>query len=596
MHFFRGASFSIGLALLVAACSSEEPSPGGGGGNPGSGGTGTTAGKGGTGQTGGASGTGQSGASAMGGASGSGTGAQGGTQATGGSTASGGSSGASATGGSAGAGNNNGGTGTGGSSATGGSGGSSAGSSGDGGMAGGSPVVEPELVTSADNAFWQTGTLTPGSGNADVTVSESGTQKWYGFGGTFNEAGWDALSVLTEEERQLAMRLLFDAADGAKFDYGRIPIGASDYAMSRYTLNDTAGDTAMTNFSIDRDKEKLIPYIKAAQAVKSDIKFWASPWTPPAWLKTNNSFDAAAGRTPPYADADGVMKSDDTSLTAYALYLTKFVQAYAGEGIAVGAIHPQNEPGYGNPYPSAYWPSALFIKFIRDFLGPKFAADLPNVEIWGGTMSAPGDGDMAVSLSNDAQAMQFVKGFGLQWNTRDKIATLASKNVPVFQSEHKCGNYDFQTDYWDQSRYDPAKPQNDYAYGVESWKNIRDWVKAGANGYSAWNMVLDTLGRNLNATKPWHQNALLTVDRTARTLIKTPAYYVFRHLSQYVDPMSTVVSATGGDALAFKNPDGAYVVVVYNEGAAKNMTVSIAGTLLQFPAPANGWATVNYKP
>jgi glucosylceramidase len=60
--------------------------------------------------------------------------------------------------------------------------------------------------------------------------------------------------------------------------------------------------------------------------------------------------------------------------------------------------------------------------------------------------------------------------------------------------------------------------------------------------------------------------------------------------------MSTVVGASGGDALAFKNPDGAYVVVVYNEGAAKNMTVSIAGTLLQFAAPANGWATVNYKP
>lgn len=609
MNHFRSASFSIGLALLVAACSSDEASPGGGaGGNgtAGSGGTGLSAGKGGSVATGGSSGSSQSGGTgtggnAVGGSSGTGAGATGGTQAAGGSVATGGSAGSVATGGTAGTSD-----GTGGSVATGGtsgSGGSSgdgagglAGTAGDGGMAG-SPPVEPELVTSANNAFWQMGTLTPvTSGNADVTVSENGTQKWYGFGGTFNEAGWDALSVLTEEERQTAIKLLFDAVDGAKFDYGRIPIGASDYAMSRYTLNDTAGDTAMTNFSINRDKEKLIPYIKAAQAVKSNIKFWASPWTPPPWLKTNNSADAVSGKTPPYADADGVMKSDDASLTAFALYLTKFVQAYAAEGIVVGAIHPQNEPGYGNPYPSAYWPSALFIKFIRQFLGPKFATDLPTTEIWGGTMSAPGDGDMAVALSNDAQAMQYVKGFGLQWNTRSKIANLAPKNLPIFQTEHKCGNYDFQTDYWDQGRYDASKPQNDYAYGVESWKNIRDWVKSGANGYSAWNMVLDTLGRNLNATKPWHQNALLTVDRNARTLIRTPAYYVFRHLSQYVDPMSTVVSASGGDALAFKNPDGAYVVVVYNEGGARNMTVSIAGTLLQFAAPANGWATVNYKP
>jgi glucosylceramidase len=163
------------------------------------------------------------------------------------------------------------------------------------------------------------------------------------------------------------------------------------------------------------------------------------------------------------------------------------------------------------------------------------------------------------------------------------------------QTEHKCGNYDFQTDYWDRARYDANKPQNDYAYGVESWKNIRDWVKAGVNAYSAWNMVLDTLGTNLNASKPWHQNALLVVDRNAKTLIRTPAYYVFRHLSQYVDPMSTVVGTTGGDALAFKNPDGSYVVVVFNEGAAKSTIVAVAGTKVQFDMPGNGWATINIK-
>ncbi len=458
-------------------------------------------------------------------------------------------------------------------------------------------VEEPQLITSSNNNFWKIGTLTVGAtGNADVTVSENGNTTWYGFGGTFNEAGWDALSVLSEDQRQLAIKLLYDAVDGANFAYGRVPIGASDYAMSKYTLAETAGDYEMNSFSIARDKMRLIPYIKAALDVKSNISFWASPWTPPAWLKTNNSTDAVSNKTPPYADSDGVMKSDEKSLQAFALYLTKFVQEYAKEGIIIKAIHPQNEPGYGNPYPSCYWPSDLFIKFIRDYLGPKFKTELPTTEIWGGTMSAPGDGNMAVALSNDATAMQYVKGFGLQWNTKDKVAQLKSKNVPVMQTEHKCGNYDFATDYWQQSSYDPNKPQNDYNYGVESWKNIRDWVKAGVNAYSAWNMVLDTSGANLNATKPWHQNALLVVDRNAKMLIKTPAYYVFRHLSQYVDPMSTVVGTNGGDALAFKNPDGSYVVVIYNEGGAKQgMVVSIAGTKVQFDMPGNGWATVNFK-
>jgi glucosylceramidase len=106
-------------------------------------------------------------------------------------------------------------------------------------------------------------------------------------------------------------------------------------------------------------------------------------------------------------------------------------------------------------------------------------------------------------------------------------------------------------------------------------------------------MVLDTLGTNLNKTKPWHQNALLVVDRNAKTLIKTPAYYVFRHLSQYVEPGATVVGTTGGDALAFKNGDR-YVVVMYNEGAAKQAVVAVGGEKLQFAMPANGWATVVY--
>src|SRR5690606_12840855 len=81
----------------------------------------------------------------------------------------------------------------------------------------------PQVVTSSDGAFWVTGTYTTGAeGNADVTVSDNGNQPWLGFGGTFNEAGWDALLELSEGDRQRAIDLLFDAADGANFTYGRI--------------------------------------------------------------------------------------------------------------------------------------------------------------------------------------------------------------------------------------------------------------------------------------------------------------------------------------------------------------------------------------
>ncbi|HEY0463455.1 MAG TPA: glycoside hydrolase family 30 beta sandwich domain-containing protein, partial [Polyangiaceae bacterium] len=461
------------------------------------------------------------------------------------------------------------------------------GTAGSNGTAGGPPVVVvdlPDVVTSAAGAFWKTGTLTPStSGTVDVTADDASLkQRWDGFGGTFNEAGWDALGVLSDADKALALTYLFDPAKGANFAYGRLPIGASDYALARYTLAETANDYDMASFSIAQDKKLLIPYIKAALAIKPDVHLWASPWTPPAWKKDNNSTD------------NGNMKDDDKVLKAFALYLEKFVQAYAGEGLKIEAVHPQNEPGYINPYPSCGWTGALYIKFIRDYLGPLFEKDKVPAEIWCGTMSNQSDGTIATNLANDAKAMAYVKGFGLQWNTRSDISSLKSKNVPIMQTEHKCGNYDFATDYWSQSSYSASKPQNDYAYGVESWKNIKDWVGSGVNSYSAWNMVLDTLGTNLNATKPWHQNALLVVDRAAKKLIATPAYYVFRHLSYFVAPKATVIGTSGGDALAFKNPDGAIVVVMYNSGAAKMATVSLGGTKFQFDMPANGWATVHH--
>jgi glucosylceramidase len=138
-------------------------------------------------------------------------------------------------------------------------------------------------------------------------------------------------------------------------------------------------------------------------------------------------------------------------------------------------------------------------------------------------------------------------------------------------------------------------PQNDHLYGEESWQLIRDWIVSGVNSYSAWNMVLDTVGKSLDN---WPQNALLTVDRATKKLNVTPAYYVFRHFSQYIAPGATRIGTSGNsDALAFKNPDGSIIVQVYNKGAAaKRTTVGVGSALsqalYQFDAPAHGWATL----
>ena len=569
------------VAVLLAACLSAC-APGGGTSPQGQAGTGAnTTGAAGT-SAGGTTGGDPSGAAGTSAAGEAGTSGIAGTTGTAGSSATGmagtnGVAGTTGTAGAPGSAGRGGGAGT----STGGRGGSSA--VGTGGTA--STVVEAKLVTSGQNAYWQTGTWTEvTAGTVDVTVNDATmSQTWDGFGGTFNEVGWSVLSMLSAGDRDRAMNLLFSAQDGARFVQGRVPIGASDYALSRYTLNDTANDATMANFSIARDRQNLIPYIKAALAINPNLFLWGSPWSPPYWMKDNNVSDM------------GNMRDDATVLQAHALYLAKFVEEYGKEGIKIAAIHPQNEPGYSTNYPSCLWTPALMTKYIRDYLGPLFASRNVPAQIYLGTMSnadAGKDGTIISTVVANAGALAFVKGFGLQWNMITSVAGLRARNLPIVQTEHKCGNYP-----WNPAglpAFNPNQAPNDYPYGVESWGYIRDWVKAGVTSYSAWNMVLDSVGKNIDAVRVWPQNALLTVNTSAKTLTVTPAYYVFRHVSQYVDPGAKVVTTTGGDALAFKNPDGTLVAVVHNTGtAARNMIVAIGGKRLQFMVPANGFATVN---
>jgi len=478
--------------------------------------------------------------------------------------------------------------------ATGGNGTANTGGAATGGKSstGGTTAAEPTLVTSAQNDYWKTGSVTTvTSGTADVTVNTSSTaQTFDGFGGTFNEVGWNVLSMLSEADRNRAIELLF-GTDGAHFAFGRVPIGASDYALVRYSHNETANDYAMDDFSIDRDKEYLIPYIQAALAVKPDLRLWASPWTPPTWMK-NGPFTTTTGTSSPFDG--GSMKDDAQVLTAHALYLAKFVEEYGKLNIKIEAIHPQNEPGYDTRYPSCLWSAALFNKFIRDYLGPKL--ETSGVDIYVGTMSnadAGKDGTILSTVTADSNTMKYVKGFGLQWNMLPNVEGLKSRGLPIVQTEHKCGNY-----HWNPAGFPTFNPEtapNDHAYGVESWGYIRDWIKAGVTQYAAWNMVLDTNGKNIDSQRPWPQNALLTVNTSTKALNVTPAFYAFRHVSQFVDPGAKVLGTSSNDALAFRNPDGTIVTVIYNSGAAKTSIVAIGSTRLSFAMPSNGWATINWK-
>ena len=177
---------------------------------------------------------------------------------------------------------------------------------------GGSSAPASVLVTSAEGAYWKTASWTEVTSNATLVVSDGTTyQTWEGFGGAFNEKGWGTLSVLSQADRDQALSLLF-GDDGARFNMGRVPIGANDYSIDRYTLDEVASssDKSLASFSVSRDQQNLIPFIKAAMGVRSNLRFWASPWTPPPWMKSgpfqdSSSFDG------------GTMKSDDATLSAW---------------------------------------------------------------------------------------------------------------------------------------------------------------------------------------------------------------------------------------------------------------------------------------
>jgi len=466
------------------------------------------------------------------------------------------------------------------------------------------PAKVQVIMSGVDN-YWQPGTAVSGESKDTVRIDPTKKyQTWHGLGGTFNEAGWQALLQLSEQERQKILRLLFDKNNGAGFEWGRIPIGASDFALQRYTLNDNPGDISMSQFSIARDRKFLIPYIQAAQAVNADIKFWGSPWTPPPWMKTNKAYDRGAF-DPKYSEA-------------YARYFVEWISAYENEGIPIDHVQPQNEPGWSQTYPSCAWgPSVAdgkFIdgevtlgKFVEDHLVPTLAREHPDTDVWYGTLSNNQTYDAYwEALSSEGRAA--ITGVGLQWSTRSRVAELSTttgkngKNLLVMQTEHVCGNYPWlearATSASDANRgnFLASHAPNNHAYGEESWELISSWIKAGVHIYSAWNMVLDTGGFNLDVDRPWPQNALIAVDESNKTYSITPAYYVFRHIGQFVAPSAQRVEISTSDeldALAFENTDKTLVGVLYNrQESAQKITLSAKNERLQIEVPARGWATV----
>ena len=435
-------------------------------------------------------------------------------------------------------------------------------------------------VSTAHSLFVKKPVADGGAATADVSVFPHATrQAIEGFGGAFNEKGWQALSVLSAAQRHEVMRQLFDPAAGLGFSVCRVPIGASDYALDRYTLNETAGDFEMNHFSIERDRRLLIPYIKEAMSIQPKLRLWASAWTPPIWMKSNRAFDS------------GAFLDDPKMYHAYARYLLKFVRAYEAEGIPIEAVAVQNEPGQLTDYPSCDWTAGQYLVFIRDYLGPLFHSEGLENAIMLGTFNQPMVVGHALTVLSDPRARQHIALAGMQWYSFEFMGQLkaAAPGLTVWQTETDCGNW-----HW-LPGYDPETPQNDIAYASFTWGKIRDWLRAGVTVYELWNMVLDYWGKSIGSQRPWPQNSAITVHPATCEVRYTPMFSAIGSFARFVKPGARMVETEGPftDALAFTDPDGTIVVVLHNAATVRtDIRVRIHGAVHLLEMPPLSFATL----
>lgn len=354
----------------------------------------------------------------------------------------------------------------------------------------------------------------------DICINtDSLLQDVTGFGGTFNELGWDALQYLSEAERSKVMESLF-TKEGVNLTLGRTPIAASDYAFGYYSYNDVKDDYTMRNFSVARDRYILIPYIKEALKLRPDLKLWASPWTPPAWMKINehyslkssgiNGTDVGHNRLDSmrtvFKNATG-FNMQEGYLQAYALYFSKYIQEYKRNGINIEMIMPQNEIAWTPAWPSCTWrPEDLGI-FVGQYLGPQFEKDNIETQIWLGTINFPNP-DYIRTFFKQKDVDKYVKGVGIQWTGKHALPAI-NKEYPQYrymQTENQCGD-----------------GENDWISLENSWKDVVHCFNNGVNSYMYWNMVLD---ESCKSSWDWPQNTLVVVDRNTCKVRYTDEYYL----------------------------------------------------------------------
>ncbi|MCO4294627.1 glucosylceramidase [Solitalea sp. MAHUQ-68] len=380
--------------------------------------------------------------------------------------------------------------------------------------------------------------------NSTIDVNPKETyQSIDGFGYTLTGGSADHLMGMSKSARTELLHELF-GTEGNQIgtSYLRLSVAASDlndHVFSYDDLPEGETDVEMKKFDLGPDKKNLIPVIKEILAINPQIKFLASPWSPPKWMKTNN--DTRGGSLKP------------EFYDAYALYLMKYIQAMKAEGIAIDALTVQNEPLHPGNNPSLLMLATDQAVFVKNHLGPAFKkADIKTkIIVYDHNCDRP---DYPISILNDPDAKKYVDGSAFHLYG-GKIEALTEVH-----NAHPDKNVYF-TEQWFGS---PGNLPKDFAF------HMNDLIIGAARNWSKtvleWNLTSNPQLTPFT-DRGGCDKCLGAVTIDGDKVTRNPAYYTIAHAAKFVRPGSVrIASNTSADLpnVAYKTPQGKYVLIVFN--------------------------------